>query len=103
LLAPSLYEGFGLTVVEAMACGLPVIASNRSAFPEVVGDAGVLTEPTDVAAIADAVVRIQQNVYYRQHLIECGLARAKLFNWNQTAEKIAQVYETIDDAAKAVG
>lgn len=100
LLAPSLYEGFGLTVLEAMACGLPVIASNRSSFPEVVGNAAILVEATDVGSISASISQIHQDAQYRQQLIERGLARAKLFHWNDTAEKIAQVYEKIYSKVK---
>jgi glycosyltransferase involved in cell wall biosynthesis len=95
LLAPSLYEGFGLTIVEAMACGIPVITSNVSSLPEVAGDAAVLVNPTDVTAISAAVYRIHQDVNYRQQLIDRGFARAQLFTWNKTGEQIAQVYEKI--------
>lgn len=95
LLAPSLYEGFGLTIVEAMACGLPVITSNISALPEVAGDAAVLVNPTDVEAISVAVCQIYQDADYRQALVERGLARVKLFSWKNTAEQVAQVYEKI--------
>jgi glycosyltransferase involved in cell wall biosynthesis len=95
LLSPSLYEGFGLTVLEAMACGTPVIASNVSSLPEVTGDAAILVDPLDVLAIADAVCRLKQDKIYREALIAKGLARIKLFTWQQTAEQVAQVYEQL--------
>jgi glycosyltransferase involved in cell wall biosynthesis len=95
LIAPSLYEGFGLTIVEAMACGLPVITSNGSSLPEVAGDAAVLVDPTDVDAISTAVCQIHQDAHYRQQLIDRGLTRIKRFSWNNTAEQIAQAYEKI--------
>jgi len=95
LVAPSLYEGFGLTILEAMACGISVITSNKSSLPEVAGDAAILVDPTDVGAISTAVCRIHQDADYRQQLIDRGLARVRLFSWNNTAEKIAQVYEKI--------
>jgi glycosyltransferase involved in cell wall biosynthesis len=95
LIAPSTYEGFGLTIVEAMACGLPVITSNRSSLPEVAGDAAVLVDPTDVEAISTAVCHIYKDSSYRQQLIERGLARAQLFQWKEAARQVAQAYEKI--------
>lgn len=94
LLAPSLYEGFGLTILEAMACGTPVITSNVSSLPEVAGDAAILVEPTDVEAITQAVIRLQQSAY-RNDLIAKGLARCQEFTWKRNAEQIAQIYEKI--------
>lgn len=93
LLAPSLYEGFGMTVLEAMACGTPVITSNVSSLPEVAGDAAILVAPMDVQAIIKAVCRLQNESAYRNWLIDKGLKRAKSFNWETTAEQIAKVYE----------
>jgi glycosyltransferase involved in cell wall biosynthesis len=95
LLAPSLHEGFGITLLEAMACGTPVITSKVSAMPEVVGDAGILVDPNDPQAIADAVCELQANQGYRQELITKGLARAKQFTWENTAENIAKLYENL--------
>jgi glycosyltransferase involved in cell wall biosynthesis len=93
LIAPSIHEGFGLTILEAMACGTPVITSNVSAMPEVAGDAGILIDPNNDVAIADAVLHLVNNRAYRQELINKGLARTKQFTWENTAEQIAQVYE----------
>lgn len=98
LVAPSLYEGFGLTVLEAMACGTPTITSNVSSIPEVAGDAAVLVEPTDVVAIADAVLRIHRDRSFRQDLIDGGLVRAKEFSWQKTAQKTAELYEQVVQA-----
>jgi glycosyltransferase involved in cell wall biosynthesis len=95
LLSPSIYEGFGLTIVEAMACGTAVITSNVSSLPEVVGDAAVLVDPLDVEAIAAAVCQIQQDPDYHKRLVEKGLLRAKDFSWQKTAEGVAQVYENL--------
>jgi len=95
LVAPSLHEGFGITLLEAMACGIPVITSNVSAMPEVVGDAGILIEPTDTQAIADAVFHLHDNPEYYQELVKKGQTRAKLFTWEKTAEQIAQIYEKL--------
>ena len=94
LLAPSLYEGFGLTIVEAMACGTPVITSNASSLPEVVDDAAILVDPLDVEAIVAAVWQLQRPSYYRQ-LVAKGLLRSQSFSWQQTAEQVARVYEQV--------
>lgn len=95
LLAPSLYEGFGLTILEAMACGTSVVTSNVSSLPEVAGDAAILVNPTDVVAIADAVCQLQNDPSYRQQLINRGIARASQFTWQNTAQQVAQVYEAV--------
>ena len=95
LIAPSLHEGFGMTVLEAMACGTPVITSNVSSLPEVAGDAAVLVDPTNVKAIADAICHIQSDSDFRQQLIDKGLARVKEFTWERTAEQMAVVYEKL--------
>jgi len=93
LIAPSLHEGFGITLLEAMACGTPVITSKVSAMPEVVGDAGILVEPLDYQSIADAAINIQNNSSFRQQLIEKALTRVKQFTWESTSEQIAKIYE----------
>jgi glycosyltransferase involved in cell wall biosynthesis len=95
LVAPSLYEGFGLTVLEAMACGTPTITSNVSSIPEVAGNAAILVDPTDVVAITEAVLRINRDRAFRQDLIDRGLARVKEFSWKKTAEQTAQLYEQV--------
>jgi glycosyltransferase involved in cell wall biosynthesis len=93
LLAPSLYEGFGLTVVEAMACGTPVITSNVSSLPEVVENAAIQVNPLDVEAITTAICKIRHDRSYSNYLVEQGLLRAKFFSWLKTAEQVAKVYE----------
>ncbi|MEM6403746.1 MAG: glycosyltransferase family 1 protein [Cyanobacteria bacterium P01_D01_bin.116] len=93
LIAPSLHEGFGITLIEAMACGTPVITANVSAMPEVIGDAGILVEPNNYQLMADAVNNLQHNSVFRKQLIEKGLNRVKRFTWESTSEQIAQVYE----------
>ena len=95
LLSPSLYEGFGMTVLEAMACGTPVITSNVTSLPEVAGDAAVLVAPTDVQAIVETISRLQNDSVYYQELSSKGLARARLFTWEATAEQIATTYEKL--------
>ncbi|WP_272063719.1 glycosyltransferase family 4 protein [Oscillatoria sp. CS-180] len=98
LLAPSLYEGFGLTVLEAMACGTPVITSNVSSLPEVAGDAAVTVGPTDYPSMATAVEHLRQDAEFRQHLIDAGLERVKAFTWLNTAEQVAQVYQHVEQS-----
>jgi glycosyltransferase involved in cell wall biosynthesis len=89
---PSLYEGFGLPALEAMACGTPVVTSNVSALPEVVGDAGLLIDPLDVDALADAIRRLWTDEALRGDLSARGLARARRFTWDQTARLTLEVY-----------
>jgi glycosyltransferase involved in cell wall biosynthesis len=93
LLAPSIYEGFGLTVVESMACGTPVITSNTSSLPEVVGDAAILVDPLNVNEIIAAIFKLKQDQKYYKELVQKGLLRSKDFSWQKTAEQVAQVYE----------
>jgi glycosyltransferase involved in cell wall biosynthesis len=95
LIAPSLYEGFGLTVLEAMACGAPVITSNVSSLPEVAGDAAILVDPIDVQAMSEAILQLRNTASYRQVLREKGMERVCKFTWRQTAEQVAQVYENL--------
>jgi glycosyltransferase involved in cell wall biosynthesis len=93
LVFPSLYEGFGLPPLEAMACGVPVITSNVCSLPEVVGEAGILVNPLEVDAIADALCRIVQDSGLRAALRQSGLQRAKEFTWEQTAQKTKTVLQ----------
>jgi len=95
LVHPSLYEGFGLPPLEAMACGTPVVSSNRSSLPEVVGDAGILVEPTDSAAIADAMERVFADRALRERMVAAGRERAKLFPWRKTAERTLELYREL--------
>jgi glycosyltransferase involved in cell wall biosynthesis len=88
LLLPSLYEGFGLTALEAMACGTPVITSRTSSMPEVVGEAALLVDPEDTRALAEAMRRLFTDDALAEDLRARGLSRAKLFSWETTARAV---------------
>ena len=88
---PSLYEGFGLPPLEAIACGIPVLTSNVCSLPEVMGNAAVLVNPLDVKAIADGTRRLVQDSELRARLRQVGLLRAKEFSWDETARKTLEV------------
>ncbi len=90
---PSLHEGFGLPVLEAMACGTPVLTSNTSALPEIAGDAALLVDPTSVDAIADGVARILTDNCLRNSLIGAGKTRASKFTWQAAAAQTMRAYE----------
>lgn len=90
---PSLYEGFGLPPLEAMACGCPVVVSNCSSLPEVVGDAGILVDPYDHKKLAESLYEVLSDEGLRKHLTLKGLRRAKKFSWKETAKKTLKVYE----------
>ncbi|HXF69541.1 MAG TPA: glycosyltransferase family 1 protein [Thermoflexus sp.] len=92
---PSLYEGFGFPVLEAMACGTPVVASNVASLPEVVGDAGLLVDPRDPQAIADAVASILSDPALARELRRRGLERARMFQWENTARETLKVYQEL--------
>ena len=92
---PSLYEGFGLPPLEAMACGTAVVCSNTSSLPEVVGEAAVLVDPTDTAAITNALQRCLEDEALRAQLREEGLARASQFTWRRTAEQTLAAYDRL--------
>ncbi len=89
---PSLYEGFGLPVLEAMACGTPVIASRAASIPEVLGDTGVLLDPLDVRGWTDAIVQVINDDDRRAAMRSKGLARASLFPWARTAQITLDAY-----------
>lgn len=91
LVFPSLWEGFGLPVIEAMACGTPVITSNLSSLPEVAGDAAILIDPYNVAEITDAMQAIANNAGLRSHLSQLGLQRATQFSWEKTGKATVEV------------
>jgi glycosyltransferase involved in cell wall biosynthesis len=95
LVMPSLYEGFGMPVLEAMACATPVVVSSRGALPEVAGDAALMVDALSDEALADAVVRVLSDGQLRNRLMERGLTRAAAFPWSATARLTADVYEEI--------
>jgi glycosyltransferase involved in cell wall biosynthesis len=88
---PSLYEGFGLPALEAMACATPVLTSNTSSLPEVVGDAGLLVDPLDVDAITAGLIRLADDAELRRDLARRGLVRAADFTWERAAEQTLAV------------
>ena len=82
---PSLYEGFGLPCLEAMACGTPVVAADRSSLPETCGDAALLVDPDDAEAFAQALLTAALDADTRERLVAAGLQRARRFSWDRTA------------------
>jgi glycosyltransferase involved in cell wall biosynthesis len=92
---PSLYEGFGMPVLEAMACGAPVVTSNSTALAEVAGDAAVLANPQDARALGEAMVRVLEDEPLRAALKVRGFARAKQFSWEQAATKTVALYREL--------
>ena len=91
----SLYEGFGLPVLEAMACGTPVITSNLSSLPEVGGNAALLVDPYDIGAIRDAILMLERDNEKRSQLIESGLRRVERFSWTEAARRLDSIYDEI--------
>ena len=92
LVIPSAEEGFGMPAVEAMACGLPVIAANRGALPEVLGDAGLLVDPQSPEALAGAMVRVLDDEALRHELQRRGRARAAQFRWDVSATRLLEAF-----------
>ena len=92
---PSYFEGFGLPVLEAMQCGTPVIAGNRTSIPEISGDAALLFDPFDTEAVRDALARMTDDAGLRTSLRQRGLDRANEFNWTKTAELTLQTYREV--------
>jgi glycosyltransferase involved in cell wall biosynthesis len=90
----SLYEGFGIPPLEAMTCGAPVITSNTTSIPEIVGDAALMIDPTDEMAFEDALLGLLNDENLRKDLIKRGLERAKMFSWKKTAEETLKIYES---------
>lgn len=100
-LYPSLRESFGIPILEAMACGVPVITSNTSSMPEVAGGAALLIDPLRPETIAAAILRLQNNPAERAALIAKGLVRVQHFSWREAAWQVRRVYEEVVDAAQA--
>jgi glycosyltransferase involved in cell wall biosynthesis len=92
---PTLFEGFGLTPLEAMSQGAAVITSNTTSIPEVVGDAGLMVEPTDITAIMHTMIDMQTGLYDLDVLREKSRERTKLFSWKSSAETILRIYEQV--------
>jgi glycosyltransferase involved in cell wall biosynthesis len=92
---PSLYEGFGMPVVEAMACGAPVVTSNRTSLPEVAGDAALLVNPESDEQLAEAMVKILSDASLRESLRKKGFERAKQFTWERAAKQTLEVYKEV--------
>ena len=92
---PSLYEGFGLPVLEAMAAGIPVLTSNVSSLPEVAGDAAITVDPYDLEAITDGLQRLILDTELRNTLIQKGLARAQQFTWEKSARQLLGIYQDL--------
>jgi glycosyltransferase involved in cell wall biosynthesis len=95
LVLASLYEGFGLPALEAMACGTPVVASKAASLPEVVGDAAVLVDPEDVESIADGMARLAADDALAKELRRRGPARARLFSWEQTGRTVQAILRAV--------
>ena len=90
---PSLYEGFGLPVLEAMSCGTPVLVSKSGALPEVIGEAGLAVNAEDPRTLADAIIRVMGNAELRLHMREAGLRQAERFSWTRSADQLRLLLE----------
>jgi glycosyltransferase involved in cell wall biosynthesis len=92
---PSLYEGFGLPALEAMACGTPVVTSNVSSLPEVTGDAAVLVDPYEVESIAEGMHRVLTDAALSAELRAKGIARAREFSWERSVARTRELYQEV--------
>ncbi|TCL70992.1 glycosyltransferase involved in cell wall biosynthesis [Hydrogenispora ethanolica] len=95
---PSFYEGFGLPPIEAMACATPVITSNVSSLPEVVGDAALTVSPTDTLALAEAILQVLTSPALRESLIKKGLQQCQRYNWTKIATQVLEVYRKVQQS-----
>jgi len=93
---PSLFEGFGLPILEAQSYGVPVMTATNSSLPEVAGDAALFVDPTDIDSIADAMLRLSQDEQLRQRLVEAGYVNLKRFSWEKAAKETLAVFEELD-------
>ncbi len=95
LIITSLYEGFGLPILEAMACGTPVITSNLSSLPEVAGEAAILVDPLDINAITDAIYAVLTDSVKRNHMVEAGYQQVTHFTWERSATHLKSIYDML--------
>lgn len=95
LVYPSLYEGFGLPPLEAMSCGIPVITSNNSSLPEIIGDAGIMIDPKDVNQLTESMSFLLENPQQREKLSKLGIKRSKNFSWDKVAYQTMEVYKSL--------
>jgi glycosyltransferase involved in cell wall biosynthesis len=95
LVLPSFYEGYGLPIIEAMRCGVPVIGSNVSSIPEIIGDAGLLIDPRSIRELSDALMHIVGSSTTRRHFSQLALERSSHFSWRKTAEQTLEVYRKV--------
>jgi glycosyltransferase involved in cell wall biosynthesis len=102
LVFPSLFEGFGMPVLEAMACGCPVVCSNTTSLPEIAGDAAVLVDPTDYDAIADGLARVLRDAALRKGLIARGLEQAQKFSWRRHTVDTLRVLHRVHQAMRKI-
>ncbi len=94
LIFPSLFEGFGLPVVEAMACGCPVITSTRGSLGEILGNAALIVDPENIDQMSEAMVTMEKDCSSRFSFIEKGLERSRHFSWNESADRIVSVFKS---------
>jgi glycosyltransferase involved in cell wall biosynthesis len=94
-LYPSLRESFGIPIVEAMACGTPLITSNTSAMPEIAGSGALLIDPFNPEAIAEMILQVEENSNLRQKSVEYGIKRAEFFSWQKTADQVLEIYREV--------
>jgi glycosyltransferase involved in cell wall biosynthesis len=92
---PSFYEGFGLPIIEAMACGVPVITSNFASMKEVAGDSALLVDPRNIEMISQAISRLTDDIQLRNTLIRKGLDRAKKFSWLNCAQETLKLIDSL--------